>query len=605
MARRELRGQGASGGVAIGPVFVYRKAAANDSRPSAAHEIAPEDVPREIDRLRSALDIARDQLAGLVRKTREQTGPEGAAVFQAQLLMVDDPEIAGKAEEVIQAERLDAERALAAAGQAARAVLATLDDEYLRVRADDVGDVVSRVAAILRGETLHPLAGMKEPAVVVAEELLPSDTVQVDRDHVLGFITERGSSTSHAAILARTLGIPAVMGVTDITTAVRTGETVVADGDTGLVLASPDKAEVETWRGRREAWEKRRAELLARVYLPAVTTDGHRVEVAANIGSPGDVEAALRFGAEGVGLFRTEFLFMDRETPPGEDEMFDAYSKVARRLAGRPVIIRTIDVGGDKPIAWLGETGEANPFLGRRGVRLALAREEVFLTQLRALVRARAHGDVWVMVPMVSDLEEVRAVRRLLKRAVEEVGDRVGSAAVAKNTAEAAGSGADAGAASGTVAVGVTGRAPEPPLGIRVEVPSAALMADRLMDEVDFVSVGTNDLTQYTLAVDRTNEKVAALADPLHPAVLRLIAQVAEAGREHGRWVGVCGDLAGDPLAARILVGLGANEFSMAPPLIPEVREAVRMASLREARRMAQRALDCATAGEVRELLGR
>jgi phosphotransferase system enzyme I (PtsI) len=286
------------------------------------------------------------------------------------------------------------------------------------------------------------------------------------------------------------------------------------------------------------------------------------------------VEVALACGAEGVGLFRTEFLFMDRDSPPSEDEQFEAYRRVAQAFSGRTVIIRTLDVGGDKPIAWLGHLEEANPFLGLRGIRLCLERQEVFLTQLRALLRARVYGDVWVMFPMVADVGEIRAARRLLEKAREEL--------------------ASAGVAHG-----------ELPVGIMVEVPSAALLAQHLFEEVDFVSIGTNDLTQYTLAADRTNARVASLADALHPAVLRLIAGVAEAGRRAGKWVGVCGDLAGDPLAAPVLVGLGVSELSMAPSLLPEVKEAVRAVSLADAKELSSRALACRSAGEVRELLTR
>jgi len=567
--RVELRGQGASGGVAIGPAYVFRRAF-----DAARRAVSSEDVGGEIGRLRSALLGARRELEAVKEKALREAGEEQAAIFEAQLLMLDDPELAGKAERVISEEGCNAEWALERAGEEVASVLSSLPDEYLRARAADVRDVVTLVLSVLGGHIGHPLAELPGPVVVVAEELMPSDTAQVDRGKVLGLVVERGSSTSHVAILARSMGIPAVVGAMGVMEAVAPGETVIADGESGMVVVNPKPDEMHEWEERKRKQNDRRKRLRCLAALPAVTRDGYRVELAANIGAPGDVEVAVAWGAEGVGLFRTEFLFMDRDRPPSEDEQFEAYRRVAEAFSGRTVIIRTLDVGGDKPIAWLGHLEEANPFLGVRGIRLCLERQEVFLTQLRALLRARVYGDIWVMFPMVADVGEIRAARGLLGKAREEL--RL---------------------------AGVAHR--DLPVGIMVEVPSAALLAEHLLAEVDFVSIGTNDLTQYTLAADRTNARVASLGDALHPAVLRLIAGVAEAGRRAERWVGVCGDLAGDPLATPVLVGLGINELSMAPSLLPEVKEAVRAVSVIEARGVSQRALACRSAGEVRELLSR
>lgn len=570
MTRRvELRGQGASRGVAIGPAYVFRRPGR-----AARRVVGPEEVAGELGRLRSALEAARRELEGVRERALREAGAEEAAIFDAHLLMLDDPELVGKAERAIREEGCNAEWALERAGEEVASVLSSLPDEYLRARAADVRDVVARVVSVLEGRVGHPLAALPEPVVVVGEELMPSDTAQMDRGRVLGFVMERGSSTSHAAILARTMGIPAVVGAAGVVEAVAPGDTVVADGESGVVLVNPDTEELRGWEERKREWDERRERLRSLMSLPAVTQDGHRVELAANIGSPGDVEVALASGAEGVGLFRTEFLFMDRDSPPSEDEQFEAYRRVAQSFSGRTVIIRTLDVGGDKPIAWLVNLEEANPFLGLRGIRLCLEREEVFLTQLKALLRARVYGDVWVMFPMVADVGEVLAARRLLEKAREEL-------------------------ASAGVAYG------ELPVGIMVEVPSAALLAEHLFAQVDFVSTGTNDLTQYTLAADRTNARVASLADALHPAVLRLIAGVAESGRRAGKWVGVCGDLAGDPLAAPVLVGLGVSELSMAPSLLPEVKEAVRAVSLADAKELGRRVLACRSAAQVRESLTR
>ncbi|MEW6547594.1 MAG: phosphoenolpyruvate--protein phosphotransferase [Bacillota bacterium] len=564
---REFRGQGASAGIAIGPAYVFHRAGR-----VARRTVRPGDVAAEVVRLRSALEAARRQLEAVRDRALREAGAEQAAIFEAQLLMLQDPELAGKAEQAIREEECNAEWAFERAGEEVARVLSSLPDEYLRARAADVRDVVSRVVSVLEGQAGHPLAELPGPVVVVGEELMPSDTAQMDRGRVLGFVMERGSSTAHAAILARTMGIPAVVGAAGVVGAVASGDMVVADGNTGAIVVNPAPEELRQWEARKRAWDDRRKRLESLVALPAVTKDGYRVELAANIGLPGDVEAALACGAEGVGLFRTEFLFMDRDSPPSEDEQFEVYRQVARAMAGRTVIIRTLDVGGDKPIPWLGKLEEANPFLGLRGIRLCLEREEVFLAQLRALLRARVYGEVWVMFPMVADLGEVRAARRLLARAGEDLAAR-----------------------------GVAYQ--ELPVGIMVEVPSAALLADFLLEEVDFVSIGTNDLTQYTLAADRTNARVASLADALHPAVLRLIAGVAEAGRRAGKWVGVCGDLAGDPVATPVLVGLGVRELSMAPSLLPEVKEVVRSVSVVEARELARRVLACRSGGEVRELL--
>lgn len=568
MAGLELKGIGASAGIAIGPAHVFE-------RHGVVERVAvpPDGVEGEVARLRDALGRAREQLVEVRQQAARGAGEEAAAIFDAHLLMLEDPELAGRAEELIREERAGAEWAVDRAAREAAELLAALPDEYLRARAADLRDVADRVIAILRGQAEHPLSRLTEPVVVVSRELTPSDTVHMDRSKVLGFVMEGGSHTSHAAILARTLGIPAVVGVPGVLQAVRTGDTVVADGEAGLVVVSPGEEELAGWLERRRAWTGRQDRLRALASLPAVTLDGHRVELAANIGSPADLAAALAHGAEGVGLFRTEFLFMDRDRAADEEEQFEAYRQVAEALGGRPVIIRTLDVGGDKEIPWLGVEKETNPFLGLRGIRLCLARPDLFLTQLRAILRARARGNVWVMFPMVAQLEEVRAARRLLGEAAAQLKAR-----------------------------GVE-HDPALPVGIMVEVPSAALMVDELYGEVDFVSIGTNDLTQYTLAADRTNPRVAGLGDALHPAVLRLIARVGEAARGRGKWAGVCGDLAGDPLAAPVLLGLGMHELSMAPPCLPAVKEVVRAVSRAQAESLARAALRCESAAAVRGLL--
>lgn len=586
---REFTGYGASGGIAIGPAFVYlrsaRPAGTRGPGPDKPSGVASARAPeREVERLRAAAEKARLRTEALRDKVAVTAGPEQAAIFEAQLLMLADPELLGRAEEAIRRDLLSAEAALERTGREWAAVLREIPDEYLRARAADVEDVTLRLRSVLEGREGPSLADLPGPVVIVSDELMPSDTAAMDPAKVLGVVTERGGVTSHAAILARTMGIPAVVGAAGILEAVRPEDTVAADGTAGTVLVNPDPASRRAWEDRQAAWRRRRENLDRLAVLPAVTTDGHRVRLEANVGSPADVAPALAAGAEGVGLFRTEFLFIGRDAPPSEDEQFEAYREVLRAMDGRPVTIRTLDAGGDKPLPFLegaspGAGPEANPFLGVRGIRLCLEWEEVFLTQLRAILRAAASvppgsGEVRVMFPMVSDLGEVRAAKGLLERAGRELEER--------------------GTPRGSVRV-----------GIMVEVPSAAVMADRFMEEVDFVSLGTNDLTQYVMAADRMNSGVAHLADGLHPAVVRLIAAVARAGRKAGRPVAVCGDLAGDPGAAPVLVGLGLEELSMAPLLIPEVKDGIRAVSGAGAGRLARRLLRCRTAREIRERISR
>jgi len=590
-AARSLIGRGGAPGIALGAAHVYLR-----RRPSARGAAGESVSPDQLGRLRSAVAAARERTNRLRELAEATLGRLEAEVFDAQQLMLDDPDLLGRAEAILWEEAVSAETALERAGAETAAALRAIPDEYLQSRAADVEDVVARVIDALGGGRARSLPLLERPVVVVADELLPSDTVTLDRDMVLGFVTETGSPTSHAAILARTLGLPAVVGVPLATELIRMGDTVAADGETGEVLVDPDEAAVAAWRERQAAWRDRRGRLRASAQMPAITTDGRRVRVGANIGSPEECDLALANGAEGVGLFRTEFLFMGRDDLPGEDEQAAAYREAIRRLAPHPVVIRTVDAGGDKPVAGLGPgEPEANPFLGVRGIRLALAHEALLLTQLRAVLRAaapRAGGErppapatgasgspgrgpgegqeVRVMFPMVSGVGEVRAAKALLARAAAELDAR--------------------GVPRGGVKV-----------GIMVEVPAAAVLIDRLLPEVDFVSVGTNDLAQYVTAADRTNAGVAHLADAGSPAVLRLVAAVAEAGRRAGKPVAVCGDLAGDARLVPVLVGFGVSELSVAPPLVPEVKQAVRAVSAREAERLAGRVLELTTSEEVRE----
>jgi phosphotransferase system enzyme I (PtsI) len=446
-------------------------------------------------------------------------------------------------------------------------------DEVLVQRATDLQDVGQRVIRLLAGRAEGSLARLARPCIVLAHELTPSDTATLGKSQVLGLCTAIGGATSHTAILARALGLPAVVGLGTALLAVAEGTTVIVDGTAGQLRLAPDEPTVAAYRASQAAAAEEKAAAQTAAALPAVTRDGRRVEVAANVGDAEGARQALAQGAEGVGLLRTEFLYLDRATAPGEDEQVAAYTAVAEALQGLPVIVRTLDIGGDKPAPYLDLGQELNPFLGWRAIRYCLDQPEFFKVQLRAVLRAAADHNLKLMFPMIATLEEVQRALSLLDEARAEL--------------EAAG----------------RPHAARIETGIMVEVPAAALMADRLAREVDFFSIGTNDLAQYTLAADRTNARVASLADPLHPAVLRLVKQVIDAGHSAGRWVGMCGEMAGQPEAIPILLGLGLDEFSMSPAAIPRAKQILRGLSRHDAQVIAGRALDLDSAGAVRDAM--
>lgn len=564
---KRLRGIAASRGIAIGPVFQYRRADLHFERRRV------EDREAEWARFQAALEVAREQLAEVYARAKEDTGAEQAAIFEAQALMLEDPELLGAVRAAIEGEGVNAEAALMDAAEGYAQILEGLEDEYLRARAADVRDVAGRVLRILLGVADSPAAGLKVPSVILARDLTPSDTVLLDKSLVLGFCTAEGGATSHTAILARGLGLPAVVGAGSGVLEVPDGTVVVLDGTEGVLLVEPDEGTVSTYRARRAASVAILKEARAQAHAPAVTRDGHRVEVVANIGNVEGARAALEAGAEGVGLLRTEFLYLERDHLPGEEEQYRAYRAIVEVFGERPVILRTLDIGGDKELPYLDLPREMNPFLGLRAIRLCLARPDLFRPQLRAALRAGAVGNLKVMFPMVATVEEVREARAVLEACRAEL--------------EAEGY---------SVAEGME-------VGIMVEIPGAALMADRLADEVDFFSIGTNDLSQYTMAADRTNAHVAGLASAFHPAVLRLVGEVIRAAHRKGKWVGLCGELAGEPLAIPILVGLGLDEFSMNPPAIPIAKQIIRALTLEEAREVAQVALEVDSAAAVQELV--
>ncbi len=568
----ELIGIPASPGVAVGPAALYRPR-------------LPEVVARRVEspadewqRLLAAVDEARGEIEALYRQAQTQVGREEAAIFEAHLLFLEDPATLEDTRDLIMSESLNAEAAWQRETAALAAAFAGLDDDYMRARAADIEDVGRRVLRRLMGVE-PPALDFAEPSILIATDLTPSDTARLDPERVLAICTELGGATAHSAILARALGIPAVVGLGRDVWQVAEGQHVAVDGDAGALWPAPDDAQLATFTARRAAWQAAQRRAKAAGQAAAMTQDGFAVEIAANIGHPNDVGAALEYGAEGVGLFRTEFLFMDRTGAPSEEEQYEAYASAARLLGQRPLIIRTLDVGGDKPLPYLDLGQEANPFLGWRAIRFCLQRPDIFMPQLRAILRASVHDgwahNVKIMFPMIGTLSEVRAAKAMLDAARREL------------RAE--------------------GRAFDEALevGIMIEVPSAVAIADQLAREVDFFSVGTNDLTQYVMAADRGNAHVAGLASALQPAVLRMVRDAAAAAHAAGIPIGMCGELAGNPLATAVLLGLGLDELSMSAPSIPAVKERVRGLTMDEARRIAGDVLALETADEVQRYLSR
>jgi phosphocarrier protein FPr len=559
-----LTGLPGAPGIVRGPIRHFRLPEPEIPSASAG------DPQAEWEALERALEQVRKEIRTVRASVAARAGEYSAGIFDAHLLFLEDEALLGPARRAIFADGRNAAEAWHAAAEAVAADYRSLDDEYMQARAEDLTGVARQVVAALAGEAAAP--ALAAPGIVLAADLTPADTASLDRDLALGIVTAAGSPTSHSAILARSFGIPAAVGLGEELLAVPDGTTLLLDGDAGVVYLDPDEELLVAYERRSSAREKAAREARAGAGQPALTRDGRRIEVVANIGSPEDVPAAIANGAEGVGLLRTEFLFLERSTMPSEDEQYAAYRTVAERLGGRPLVLRTLDVGADKPLAYLPVPEEANPFLGVRGIRLALARPELLETQLRAALRVAAEYPLKVMFPMVATLGELRQAKSLLGRAWEAL-ERA---------------------------------APEElEVGVMIEVPAAALAAEVFAPEVDFFSIGTNDLVQYTMAAERGNASVAALADGLHPSVLRLIRAVVEAANQHGKWVGVCGELASDPLAVGALVGLGVTELSANAPAIPTVKQAVRSLDAATARALAGEALGLSSAAEVRALLVR
>jgi phosphotransferase system enzyme I (PtsI) len=564
---RVYHGIAVSPGVSQGRVVVLGRNRAT----SARHTLPESQVPAEVRRFEQALVKTRQQLLEVQKRLAERSGDDHASIFEAHLLVLDDPEVNNEVLRLIQNDRVNAEFAYQTIAERYAASLAAVDDEYLRERAADLRDIASRVLNNLLGigddEDLRHV--LKEPCIVVAHDLAPSQTAQMERDKVLGFATDVGSRTSHTAIMARSMKIPAVVGLKNLTDELDSGAYVLLDGVNGLIIVNPTEQTLFQYGQIVQRQRSLEEKLRDTVHKPAITLDGHRITLSGNIEHPDDSREILESGAEGVGLFRTEYLFINQADLPTEEEQSRAYRAVAAALKPAPVVIRTLDLGGDKFRSHTDVPDEMNPFLGWRAIRFCLEERDVFRTQLRAILRASAEGNVKMMYPMVSGLDEVTQANELLEECKTEL------------------------------------RAAKVPfdekleVGIMIETPSAALTADALARKTKFFSVGTNDLIQYSLAVDRTNEKIAHLYEPTHPAIVRLIKLTVDAAHHGGNWVGVCGEMAGDPVLVPLLLGLGVDELSAAPPTVPQIKFLIRHLKISEARALADFALTCESSAEI------
>ena len=538
-ANIEIAGVGASEGVAVGPVFVHSPGGLDPEREG----ISAEEVEGEISRFEQAVGVMTMSLGETRERLAEAGNEDEAAIFEAHAELAEDPELHSGVEERVR--NLESpESAVLAVGEEFAALFAEMDDEYMAARADDVRDVTSQIAAELMGHEAAGLASLDTPSVILARSLAPSDTVRIPKGIALAFVTAEGSTTSHVSIMARSMGIPAVVGAGPKLEAAFEAEIVAVDGGEGYAVADPDPETVASFERKREQIEEEEAALEEYRHVEARTQDGRRIEVSANLGAAEEAEAALRWGAEGVGLFRTEFLFMERRALPSEEEQYEVYRRVAEAFGEKPVVIRTLDVGGDKNLPGVDQPEEENPFLGWRGIRMCLDTAELFKPQLRAILRAAAHGNLKMMFPMIVDADEVRRAREVLEQCRGELQDE--------------------GRSTGPVEI-----------GIMVETPAAALCASDIAEEVSFFSIGTNDLVQYTLAADRGNERLRHLQSADHPAVLKLIEVTCRTAREAGIWVGVCGEAAADPNLIPTLVGFGVRELSMSARSIPRAKKVV------------------------------
>jgi len=554
-----LKGIAASNGIAIAKAYRLVE-------PDLSFEKKNVDnAEQEVSRFQEAIATSKSELEAIRDKARVDLGEDKAQIFEAHLLVLSDPELLTPIEDKVKSENVNAEFALKETADMFVSMFESMDNEYMKERAADIRDVTKRVLSHLLGVQIANPSMVTEEVIVIAEDLTPSDTAQLNREFVKGFTTDIGGRTSHSAIMARSMEIPAVVGTKSITSSVENGDMIIVDGLNGEVHINPTPEVIEEYKKEHARYEEQKAEWAKLVDEPTVSKDGEHVELAANIGTPKDLEGVKNHGGEGVGLYRTEFLYMGRDELPSEDEQYEAYKAVLEGMEGKPVVVRTLDIGGDKELPYLNLPKEMNPFLGYRAIRLCLDEQDIFRTQLRALLKASPFGNLKIMFPMISNLQEFREAKAILeeeKEALLENGTNV---------------------------------ADHIEVGIMVEIPSTAVMADVFAKEVDFFSIGTNDLIQYTMAADRMNERVSYLYQPYNPAILRLVKMVIDAAHKEGKWAGMCGEMAGDEIAVPILLGLGLDEFSMSATSILRARSQIRQLNRAEMKELAEQALQLDT----------
>ncbi|MFC1236135.1 phosphoenolpyruvate-protein phosphotransferase PtsI [Vibrio sp. F74] len=555
----------ASPGIAFGKALLLQE----DEIVLNTHSISDDQVEAEVKRFYEARDKSAYQLDIVKQKALETFGEEKEAIFEGHIMLLEDEELEAEILTLVKHDKMHVDNAIYTVIEEQAVALESLDDEYLKERATDIRDIGSRFVKNALGINLVSLSNIDEEVILVAYDLTPSETAQINLDYVLGFACDIGGRTSHTSIMARSLELPAIVGTNNVTAQVKNGDMLILDAINNKIIVNPSEAELTEARSIRDTFIAEKEELAKLKDLTAITTDGHRVEVCGNIGTVKDCDGIIRNGGEGVGLYRTEFLFMDRTSLPTEEEQYQAYKEVAEAMEGEAVIIRTMDIGGDKDLPYLDLPQEMNPFLGWRAIRISLDRREILRDQLRGILRASAHGKLRIMFPMIISVEEIRE----LKQAIEEYKAELRAEDLAFDE--------------------------QVEIGVMVETPAAAAIAHHLAKEVSFFSIGTNDLTQYTLAVDRGNELISHLYNPLSPAVLTVIKQVIDASHKEGKWTGMCGELAGDERATLLLLGMGLDEFSMSGISIPSVKKIIRGADYAEVKAMADEALEMATAAEI------
>jgi phosphotransferase system enzyme I (PtsI) len=564
-----ITGIPASPGIVFGKALVLKE----EKIVLDTQKISEDQVEAEVARFYAGREAAVEQLNSIHQRALKSLGEEKAAIFEGHLMILEDEELEEEIIDYLRSQKVNASVAASKIIDQQVEMLSEIDDEYLKERAGDIRDIGNRLIKNILGMHIVDLGDIAEESILVAYDLTPSETAQLNLEKVLGFITDIGGRTSHTSIMARSLELPAIVGTNDVTARVNTGDYLILDAVNNRVYVNPTQAEIDELKTLEAKLAEEKAELAKLKDLPAVTLDGHKVEVVANIGTIRDCEGAHRNGAEGVGLYRTEFLFMDRDQLPSEEEQFIAYKEVVEAMEGRLVVLRTMDIGGDKELPYLNLPKEMNPFLGWRAVRIALDRREILHAQLRAVLRASAFGKLAVMFPMIISVEEIRELKSVLETLKAEL--RAEGKAFDENIQ----------------------------VGVMVETPSAAVNAKFLAKEVDFFSIGTNDLTQYTLAVDRGNELISHLYNPMSPSVLGLIKQVIDASHAEGKWTGMCGELAGDERATLLLLGMGLDEFSMSAISVPHIKKLIRHVNYQEVKALADEALQKPTAAEIEQLI--